>query len=89
MAGRTGSSRSKREVFEVAPRRDGRFAVQRERSQRVSRVFDTQREAINEGLRRGRQVEQEGGRAQLRIKGEDGKLQEERTYGKDPYPPAG
>jgi Uncharacterized protein conserved in bacteria (DUF2188) len=89
MAGRTGSSRSKREVFEVEPRGGGRFAVQRERSQRASRVFDSKREAVNEGVRRGRQVEKEGGQAQLRIKGEEGKLQEERTYGKDPYPPAG
>ncbi len=87
---RRGSRRSqpRREVFEVEPREGGRFALQRERSERASRVFDTKREAVNEGARRGRQIEKEGGRAQLRIRGDNGRVQEERTYGKDPrrYP---
>jgi hypothetical protein len=30
-----------------------------------------------------------GGPAQLRIKREDGTIQDERTYGQDPYPPKG
>ena len=89
MAGRSsGRSQPKREVFEVEPRDAGRFAVQREKSQRASRVFDTKREAVNEGARRGREIEKDGGLAQLRIKGENGRVQSERTYGKDPrrYP---
>ena len=84
----SGRSQTKRQVFEVEPRDHHRFALQREKSQRASRVFDTKRQAVSEGVHRGRQIEEEGGLAQLRIKGKDGRVQEERTYGKDPrrYP---
>lgn len=84
MSSRRRESRPKREVFEVEPRADDRWALQREGSQRASRVFDGKREAVNEGARRGREIEQRGGLAQLRIKDQKGVLQNERTYGKDP-----
>jgi hypothetical protein len=72
----------------LEPRDGGRYALQREKSQRASRVFDTKGEAVNEGQRRGRQIKEESGLAQLRIKGEKGRVQKEFTYGKDPrrYP---
>lgn len=85
MAGRTRPrSQPKRQVFEVEPRDDERWALQRQKSKRASRVFENKREAINEGARRGRQIEEEGGLAQLRIKNEKGRVESERTYGKDP-----
>ena len=36
---------SDRQVFEIEPRDDGRWELQREESKRVSRVFDGKREA--------------------------------------------
>jgi hypothetical protein len=81
---RSGGARTKRQVFDVEPRSSGRFALQREKSKRAIGLFETKRDAFNEAVRRARQVERDGGLAQLRIKGEDGRIQEERTYGKDP-----
>jgi len=42
--------------------------------------YDTKREAVKRGVQVGR----ENGNAQLIIKGRDGKIREERTYGHDP-----
>ncbi len=81
---RSGRSQPKREIFEVEPRDGGRFALQREKSKPASRVFDTKREAVDEGAGRGREIEKKGGLAQLRIKDENRRMQSERTYGKDP-----
>jgi Uncharacterized protein conserved in bacteria (DUF2188) len=80
----TGRSQPKRQVFEVEPRDDGKFALQREKSQRASRVFEKKSDAVKEGARRGREIEKNGGLAELRIKGDNGRIQDERTYGKDP-----
>jgi hypothetical protein len=81
---RIGGAQPKREIFEIEPRDDGKFALQRERSQRASRVFDKKSDAVKEGGRRGREIERAGGLAQLRIKGQNGRVESERTYGKDP-----
>jgi hypothetical protein len=81
---RGGGSRTKRQVFDVEPRSSGQFAVQREKSKRAIGVFKTKQEAVSEGVRLARQVEKNGGLAQLRVKGENGRIQDERTYGRDP-----
>jgi len=47
-------------------------------------VFSTKTAAEREGARRGREGERSGGLAQVRIKTEKGRIESERTYGKDP-----
>ena len=53
---------------------------------RTIRRFETKEPAVREATRRARQ---EPGEAQVIIQKRDGKIQEERTYRKDPYPPKG
>lgn len=84
MAPSRGRSQPKRQVFAVEPRDDERWALQREKSQRASRVFENKREAVNEGARRGKAIEARGGLVELRIKDAKGRIQDARTYGKDP-----
>ncbi len=74
----------KRRVFEIDPRDGGRWVFQRGRSQRAREVFNTKTAAEREGTRGGREVERSGGLARVRIKTEKGRIESERTYGKDP-----
>jgi hypothetical protein len=70
-------------VYDVSPGKDG-WEVERRGAQRASGRFDTKQEAVQ----RGRELaEARGGR--LVIRKQDGTIQEERTYRKDPYPPQG
>jgi uncharacterized protein YdaT len=67
----------------VVPHQNG-WAVRREGSDRASAVTPTKPEAFE----RAREIaEREHGG--VVIHGENGKIQEERTYGHDPYPPRG
>jgi hypothetical protein len=47
-------------------------------------VFDRKTDAVKEGTRRGKAIQDRGGLAQVRIKGANGRIESERTYGKDP-----
>lgn len=74
---------AKRTQYEVKPSKSGGWDGTRN-GQRVAHqetkapvVEKIRREARNEG------------NSQVKIKGGDGRIQEERTYGKDPYPPKG
>jgi hypothetical protein len=60
------------------------WGVRGEGNSRLTKSFDTQREAIQYG--RGIAQNQE---AELRIQGQDGKFREAWSYGNDPYPPKG
>ncbi len=60
------------------------WGVRGEGNSRLTKSFDTQREAIQYG--RGIARNQE---AELRIQGQDGKFREAWSYGNDPYPPKG
>jgi hypothetical protein len=62
--------------------RDGDWVVTS--SGRTVRRFATKKEAMDEGTRRAKTA-----KGQLVVKGRDGRIQSERTYGTDPYPPAG
>ncbi len=53
--------------------------------QRASVVAPTKAEAIRETT----EIAKNHGNSQVLIKNSQGKFQEERTYGKDPYPPKG
>lgn len=67
----------------VVPR-DGHWAVRRSGSDRVTRTFETQREAITAGREIARNQ-----RTELYIHGRDGLIRERESYGNDPHPPKG
>ena len=67
----------------VVPR-DGRWAVRRTGADRVTRSFDTQREAIDLARELARSQ-----KAKLYIHGKDGRIRQRDSYGKDPFPPKG
>lgn len=70
--------------YSVQPNGDGNWEVKKEKGERASGVFDTKKEA----LERGRELTLNSGGGELRIKGEDGKIQNTNTLGKkDPNPP--
>jgi len=69
--------------YHVTPSSGG-WATRRAGSERAAGVFPTQREAIA----RGRELAQQGG-GELRVHGEDGRIREGYSYGKDPFPPRG
>jgi hypothetical protein len=70
---------AKRMVWSVEPRPDGRWAVQRDGSKRADSLHDGKQTAVTRGVELGKRH-----RGQLRVKGQDGRLQDERTYGDDP-----
>lgn len=71
-----------RKVQHVVPR-NGKWAVRKEGSDRVSRYFDTQSEAIDVG----RDIAQRQ-RTEVYIHGSDGRIRERNSYGNDPFPPS-
>ncbi len=67
----------------VVPRGDG-WAVKREGSDRASKVTETQRQAIHAGRETARR---EG--AELVIHGQNGRIREKDSHGRDDCPPKG
>ncbi|MDE0310604.1 MAG: DUF2188 domain-containing protein [Acidiferrobacterales bacterium] len=67
----------------VVPRGD-KWAVRKTVSDRVTRNFDTQREAIKVAREFARNQKTE-----LYIHGRDGRIRERDSYGDDPFPPPG
>ena len=63
---------------------DGKWSVRRAGSERASGTYDTQDEAI----KRARIIAQNQ-ETELYIHGQDGRIRERNTYGKDPFPPKG
>jgi len=63
---------------------DGRWSVRRAGASRASKVYSTQKEAIDSARSRARS---EGG--ELYIHGRDGRIRERDSYGNDPFPPKG
>jgi hypothetical protein len=66
-------------VWTVEPRADGRWAVQRDGSNRADSLHDGKQTAVSRGVELGRRH-----RGQLRIKGHNGRIEDERIYGDDP-----
>lgn len=67
----------------VVPHGTG-WAVRRAGASRASRLFGTQKEAVEDARQRARS---EAG--ELYIHGTDGRIRERNTYGADPFPPKG
>jgi hypothetical protein len=72
-----------RKRYDVAPD-GGEWKV--ETGGTTVRLYDTKEPAIDEAVRRAKAHE---GDAQVVIRRKDGTIQDERTYGHDPYPPKG
>jgi hypothetical protein len=72
-----------REIWDVVPRPDG-WAVQREGTSRADSMHKVQEDAITRATDLARRAA-----GQVRIKGREGRIRDERTYQNDPYPPAG
>lgn len=64
--------------------RNGKWAIRRTGSDKVTRTFETQAEAV----RAGREIARNQ-RTELYIHGRDGLLRERESFGNDPFPPKG
>jgi hypothetical protein len=67
----------------VVPR-DGKWAVRKSGADRITRLFGTQREA----LEAARDIARKQG-TELYIYGRDGRIRERESYGKEPVPSKG
>lgn len=65
-------------------RHGDQWAVRGEGNERRTRIFDTQREAIEFGRSIAQRQESE-----LRIQGRDARFRDAYSYGNDPFPPEG
>jgi hypothetical protein len=74
-----GRGRGGPDDYWVTKRDDGRWQVKRERAERASGVFDTQRDAAKEGRDLAKKAE-----VDLVITGEDHKIRSKDSYGGDP-----
>lgn len=74
-----------RKVYHVTKNPIGGWDVKKEGGERASGHFDTKVEAVD----RGKELAKSGGLGQVKIHGQDGKIQTEHTYGDDPHPPKG
>lgn len=61
-----------------------KWVLKKRGNEKATGRFDRKEDAVRRGMEAARN--QQG---QLVIRKKDGKIQEERTYGKDPYPPPG
>jgi hypothetical protein len=69
-----------RKIVDVEPRPGGRWAAQSEGTKRAALVTDRKADA----LARAKEIAQNATLGQVRVKGENGRIQQEMTYGKDP-----
>jgi len=74
-----------RDAYHVAPDSDGGWKVKKKGDQRASGVFDRRSDAV--GL--GKELAKKAPLGQIKIHKQDGKIQTEHTYGKDPHHPKG
>ena len=77
--------KKKRKVYHVTPNRKGGWDVKGEGNKRHSGHYDKKTEAVA----RGKQLAKSVPLGQLKIHKQDGKIQTEHAYRKDPYPPKG
>jgi len=73
-----------RKTYWVSPDGD-KWKVKVEGGERATRVFDTKDEAIHHAVELARNAMP----SQVLIQKQDGQIQDERTYGDDPFPPRG
>lgn len=76
---------SDRKSYHVTKNPDGTWKGKAQGGQRASTVGDTKAEVLSRTI----EIAKNKPKSQVIVHKKDGKFQEERTYGKDPYPPAG
>lgn len=64
---------------------DSNWKIKGENSTRATSVHETKAEAVSAA----RDLAKSQGNSQVIIHKENGRIQEERTYGRDPFPPKG
>lgn len=74
-----------RKKYHVTQNSDGTWKGKAQGGQRASVVADTKQEAVQKTIEIAKKQQD----SQVIIHKKDGKIQEERTYGHDPYPPSG
>jgi len=74
---------TKRSSQHVVPK-DGKWSVMRSGAKRASGTFQTQKEAVEHA----RKMAKDQG-TELYIHGEDGRIRDRNSYGKDSHPPKG
>jgi hypothetical protein len=74
----------KRKVYDVAPRGEG-WAVKQRGAKRAVAIFQDKTEAVS----RAREIAKKREPAQIVVRGKDGEIKTEYTYGGDPHPPRG
>jgi hypothetical protein len=75
---------SKRRVYDVSPKGD-QWVVKERGADRAVGIFDNKSDAVTKGA----EVARNQGNSQIVIRKQDGSIQSERTYGRDPNPPKG
>lgn len=76
---------AKRSTYHVTKNKGGDWGVKKSGGQRSSGNFGKKSDAVQ----RGKELAKKGPLGQIKIHGQDGKIQTEHTYRKDPYPPEG
>jgi hypothetical protein len=74
-----------RKVYHVTKNRNDGWDVKRENADRATKNVETKDEAIKVA----KELAKNANLGQVIIHKQDGKIQTEYTYGKDPYPPEG
>jgi len=80
-----GRKMAKRKTYHVIPGTDGCWKVKEEKASRASNSHETKAEAVE----RAKELAKNQDLGQVVIHKQDGTIQTEHTYGKDPYPPKG
>lgn len=75
---------SSRRVWDVEPHPSGQWQVRRERGQRASRVVESKSDAVGIARSLAHAALDRGINGSIRLKGADGRVQQEWTYGDDP-----
>jgi len=76
---------TRRKTYHVIPRTNGGWNVKLENASRASSSHETKADAVA----RARELAKRQALGQVIIHKQDGTIQTEHTYGKDPYPPKG
>ncbi len=74
-----------RKVIHVVPRGNEGWAAKTEHTAKASVIKPTKEQAVKIAIKQAKNA----GQGQVVIHGQNGQIQEERTYGNDPYPPKG
>ncbi|MHB1348171.1 MAG: DUF2188 domain-containing protein [Candidatus Humimicrobiaceae bacterium] len=75
----------KRSKIYLNPTEDSKWEIKKQDNVKATKIFGNK----NNALEFGRNLAKDQKPSQLIIKKQDGRIQTEHTYGKDPYPPKG